>query len=283
MSVAVVTGASRGLGRALAQALLTRGWRVVVDARDGGALREAAEGVTGLVPVVGDVTDARHRVELVAAAGGPIDLLVNNASELGPSPMPALATYPLDHLRRVFEANAIAPLALIQLALPQLSAKATIVNVTSDAAVEPYAGWGGYGSSKAALEQLTAILAAEHPHFRIYSVDPGDMRTRMHQEAGSAEMASAGRPFSPELVTELLSVGVLFAPVTLDAGVSSLEHDEMPFPERYEVPAQCARLVNAVRGWGGRVIAVGTTVTRALETVTTPAGVALPAPAGPTS
>src|SRR5947208_6580665 len=166
MPVGIVTGASRGLGLALTKALAGRGWTVVVDARGSDALQSAAAGLDGVVPVAGDVSDAAHRQALVEAAGERIDLVVNNASLLGPSPQPPLAEYPLDEIRRVYEVNAIAPLALVQLALPRLSPNAAIVNVTSDAGVEAYDGWGGYGSSKAALEQLTAILAAEHPEPR---------------------------------------------------------------------------------------------------------------------
>jgi len=183
MNIGIVTGASRGLGLALTRELLVRGWRVVVNARDAAALSAATDGLAGVVAVPGDVTDPRHRAELVAAAGATIDLVVNSASALGPSPQPALADYPLGALRRVYEVNLFAPLALIQGALPRLSANAAILDVSSDAGVEPYAGWGGYGSSKAALDQLTAILAAEHPQLRVYSVDPGDMRTQLHQEA----------------------------------------------------------------------------------------------------
>ena len=142
---------------------------------------------------------------LVEAAGAPIDLLVNNASLLGPSPQPALADYPLPELARVYEVNLLAPLALVQLALPRLAPGAAILDVTSDAAVEPYEGWGGYGSSKAALEQLTAILAAEHPQLRVYSVDPGDMRTRMHQDAFPGEDIS-DRPPPEESVPGLLAL-----------------------------------------------------------------------------
>src|SRR5688500_6705780 len=162
MPVGIVTGASRGLGLALARALDERGWRLVVDARDARALETATEGLRDVAAVAGDVADPEHRRALVEAAGEPVDLLVNNASELGPSPQPALADYPLAELRRVYEVNVIAPLALVQLALPRLTAGAAILDVTSDAAVEPYEGWGGYGSSKAALEQLTAVLGAEH-------------------------------------------------------------------------------------------------------------------------
>ena len=203
--VGIVTGASRGLGLALVRVLAARGWRLVVDARDAAALVEATRGLPGVTPVPGDVTDPAHRRALVAAAGERIDLLVNNASLLGPSPRPALADFPLDALRRVLEVNVVAPLALVQLALPRLRAGGAIVAVTSDAGVEPYAGWGGYGSSKAALEQLTAILAAEHPTLRVYAVDPGDMRTRMHQEAFPGEDIS-DRPPPEDSVPGLLAV-----------------------------------------------------------------------------
>ena len=205
MPVGIVTGASRGLGLALTRALAERGWTVVVDARGGDALQSAAAGLNGVVPVPGDVSDAEHRRALVEAAGDRIDLVVNNASLLGPSPQPPLAEYPLDELARVYEVNVFAPLALVQLALPRLAPSAAIVDVTSDAAVEPYEGWGGYGSSKAALEQLTAILAAEHPDLRIYTVDPGDMRTQMQQDAFPGEDIS-DRPPPEESVPGLLAL-----------------------------------------------------------------------------
>ena len=197
MPTAVITGASRGLGRALAGALAFDGWSLVIDARGPAELERAARELGRLAPVValaGDVMRSSHRRELVGAAGGRIDLLVNNASVLGPSPQPALADYPLDELGRVYRVNVLAPLALIQLALPHLTPHARILNITSDAAVEPYPGWGGYGSSKAALEQLTAVLGAEHPDRRIYSVDPGDMRTAMHQAAFPGEDISDRPP-----------------------------------------------------------------------------------------
>jgi NAD(P)-dependent dehydrogenase (short-subunit alcohol dehydrogenase family) len=205
MPIGIVTGASRGLGLALVRALAERGWRVVVDGRDAEALVEAVGEVEDVVAIPGDVTDDWHRGALVAAAGERIDLLVNNAGALGPSPQPALAAYPLAELRRVYEANVFAPLALVQAALPSLAVGAAILNVTSDAAVEPYEGWGGYGSSKAALEQLTAILAAEHPELRLYTVDPGDMRTRMHQDAFPGEDIS-DRPLPEESVPGLLAL-----------------------------------------------------------------------------
>jgi NAD(P)-dependent dehydrogenase (short-subunit alcohol dehydrogenase family) len=197
MPTAIITGASRGLGLALARALAQRGWRLVIDARERGPLEAAARELTALTEVValpGDVADDWHRAALVAAAGDDLDLLVNNASVLGPSPQPDLATYPLTQLERVYRVNVLAPLALIQRALPALHDGAKLLNITSDAAVEPYEGWGGYGSSKAALEQITRILAAERPQLRVYAVDPGDMNTRMHQEAFPGEDISDRPP-----------------------------------------------------------------------------------------
>jgi NAD(P)-dependent dehydrogenase (short-subunit alcohol dehydrogenase family) len=193
MRTAIVTGASRGLGLALAKALAERDWRLVIDARGAAAL-EAARRQVGGVAIPGDVADERHRRELVAAAGDPIDLVVNNASLLGPSPLPPLAGLGLSDFEDVLAANVVGPLGLIQLALPHMREGGRIVNVTSDAAVEPYEGWGGYGASKAALDQLTRILAAERPDLRVYSVDPGDMRTRMHQDAFPGEDISDRPP-----------------------------------------------------------------------------------------
>jgi len=193
MPVAIITGASRGLGHELARSLAADGWNLVIDGRDPAALRVAAEQLapSGHVRgIPGDVADAAHRADLVAAATelGGIDLLVNNASLLGPSPQPHLADYPLDVLADVYAVNTLAPLALVQLALPQLRERdGTIVNITSDAAVEQYEGWGGYGSSKAALEQVGNVLAAEEPIVHVYTFDPGDMRTQMHQEAFPGE------------------------------------------------------------------------------------------------
>ena len=185
MPLAVLTGASRGLGHALARALHDEGWELVLDARDGDVLRTSAP--AGAICLVGDVTDPAHRAEIVAAvaAHGHLDLLVNNASHLGPSPRPALADYPVSELRRVYEVDVIAPLTLTQELLPYLTG--SVVNISSDAAVEAYEGWGGYGSAKAALDHATAVLAKEQPDLRVYSFDPGDMRTQMQQDAFPGE------------------------------------------------------------------------------------------------
>jgi NAD(P)-dependent dehydrogenase (short-subunit alcohol dehydrogenase family) len=208
MPIAIITGASRGLGLALARALGHLGWGLVLDARGASDLERVARelgAITEVVAVPGDVTDDQHRGALVESAGEQIDLLVNNASVLGPSPQPTLSAYPLDELERVYSVNVHAPLALSQLVIPRLPDGGRIINVTSDAAVEPYQAWGGYGSSKAALEQLSAILAAEQPALRIYAVDPGDMRTQMHQEAFPGEDIS-DRPPPEESVPGLLSL-----------------------------------------------------------------------------
>ncbi len=192
MDIALITGASRGLGLALAQALADRGHGLAIDARGSEALEDARAALaqkTAVTAIAGDVADPRHREELVAAATrmGRLRVLVNNASVLGPSPQPALADYPLEVLDSVYRINVLAPLGLIQLALPALAPDGVIVSITSDAAVEGYPGWGGYGSAKAALEQLSNVLAAEHPQLRVYRADPGDMRTQMHQEAFPGE------------------------------------------------------------------------------------------------
>ena len=186
--VAIVTGASRGFGRAVTAALLDRGWAVVGDARRASELKTTARELnsTQLIALPGDVTDPSHRDALVGAAtnAGPLRLLVNNASRLGPSPQPTLSDYPARELSAVYQTNLFAPLALIQAGLPALTDNAgVIVNLTSDAGVEPYPGWGGYGSSKAALDQLSAVLAAEASTVPVYAFDPGDMRTEMHQAA----------------------------------------------------------------------------------------------------
>lgn len=185
MPHALITGGSQGFGRALLAALVDRGWTATTDARDAAALHAAVAGLPGVRAVPGDVADPAHRAALVAAAGDRLDLLVHNASTLGPSPLPPLAEIPLDALRHVYEIDVVAPLALTQLALPALARAAapTVVTLSSDAAVEAYPGWGGYGSAKAALDQIAAVLAAERPDLRVYAVDPGDMRTAMHQAA----------------------------------------------------------------------------------------------------
>jgi NAD(P)-dependent dehydrogenase (short-subunit alcohol dehydrogenase family) len=221
MRTAIVTGASRGLGLALGRALAEREWRLIIDARGAAGLDAAREelaaaardsareaSVAAASPVIavpGDIADEAHRRELVAAAGERIDLVVNNASLLGPSPLPPVAELAPSDLEEILRANVIGPLGLIRLALPHMREGGRIVNVTSDAAVEPYEGWAGYGSSKAALEQLTRILAAERPDLRVYAVDPGDMRTRMHQDAFPGEDIS-DRPPPDESVPGLLAL-----------------------------------------------------------------------------
>ena len=207
MPVAVITGASRGLGAALAHALDARGWDLVVDARDADALA-AAVGSSTAHAVPGDVTDPAHRQALADAAArlGGADLLVNNASTLGASPMPRLADLTHDVLDDVLLTNVVAPHALTRVLLPQLVARrGTVLNITSDASVEPYEGWGAYGASKAALDHLTRILAAEQPDLRVYAVDPGDMRTSMHQDAFPGEDIS-DRPEPATVVPHLLAL-----------------------------------------------------------------------------
>jgi len=218
MSTALVTGASRGLGRALAAGLAREGFDLIIDARDAvaldaaaGALRAAGPaaqrpGSTVVTAVPGDITDPAHRAALLAAAAaaGRLDLLVNNAGTLGASPLPALADYPPDELRAAFEANVIAPIALTQLVLPLLRASGgAVLNITSDAAVEAYTGWGGYGAAKAALEQASNVLAAEEPTLRVWWADPGDLRTDMHQLAFPGEDIS-DRPEPASVVPAFL-------------------------------------------------------------------------------
>lgn len=217
MANALITGASRGLGLALARQLSADGWGLVIDARSRKALDEARaellernsgqSGPLNLVAVPGSVTSESHRRKLAAAARelGGLDALINNASYLGPSPQPNLLDYPLDDLLQVYATNVFAPLALTQALRSVLKPEACILNVTSDAGVEAYAGWGGYGSSKAALEHLSAILAEENPGWRIYWVDPGDMRTQMQQEAFPNEDIS-DRPLPEESVPGLVAL-----------------------------------------------------------------------------
>ena len=216
---AVITGASRGLGQALARGLAAEGWSLVIDARDASALRHAALCLptgTAVTALPGDITDPGHRAALRRAAddlGGP-DLLINNAGTLGASPLPAIADYPVDELRAAFEVNVLAPIALTQLLLPGLRRRGgAVLNVTSDAAVEAYAGWGGYGAAKAALEQASNVLAAEESVVRVWWVDPGDLRTRMHQEAFPGEdisdrpLPDAVIPAFGRLISERLPSG----------------------------------------------------------------------------
>jgi NAD(P)-dependent dehydrogenase (short-subunit alcohol dehydrogenase family) len=237
MSVAIVTGASRGLGEALATGLAGAGWSLVVDGRDpvtldaaADRIRAAAKDGARVAAVVGDITDDDHRHHLTEAASdlGGLDLVINNAGTLGTSPLPSLADYPLDDLRIAFEVNVVAPLGLLQHALPLLldAPRPRVINVTSDAAVEAYEGWGGYGAGKAALEHLGAVLAAEFPGVTVWSVDPGDLRTAMHQAAfpgedisdrpepstvvpGFLQLVDSDRPSGRWRAAELLSTGAV--------------------------------------------------------------------------
>jgi NAD(P)-dependent dehydrogenase (short-subunit alcohol dehydrogenase family) len=211
MPVAIITGASRGLGRALGRALAERGWDLVLDARGAGPLEETAVALTAydvrVQAVPGDVTDARHRAELVAAARklGGADLLVNNAGILGVEPLVPLARHPLDGFRAALETNVVAPLALVQEALPLLrrAEDGAVLNVSSDAAVEAYRTWGGYGATKAALDLLSAVLAVEEPELRVWWADPGGMRTGMLAAAEPGEDLT-GTPAPDEIAPLLL-------------------------------------------------------------------------------
>jgi NAD(P)-dependent dehydrogenase (short-subunit alcohol dehydrogenase family) len=215
MKNALITGASRGLGLALARKLVEDGWGLVIDARGKRELEQVRTELSSkqsppsrapnIIAIPGDVTTEAHRKKLAAAAieMGGLDAVINNASFLGPSPQPNLLEYPIEILEKVYQTNIIAPLALVQTLRPMLRPDACILNVTSDAGVEAYAGWGGYGSSKAALEHLSAILAQENPSLRIYWVDPGDMRTQMQQEAFPGEDIS-DRAMPEESVPGLL-------------------------------------------------------------------------------
>jgi NAD(P)-dependent dehydrogenase (short-subunit alcohol dehydrogenase family) len=231
--IAVITGASRGLGRALAAGLAREGYALIIDARDAGRLQAAARDLQAIggqvTAVAGDVTDPAHRAALLAAAqaAGGANLLVNNAGTLGASPLPALADYPADELRAAFEANVIAPVALTQLLLPLLRERGgAVLNITSDAAVEPYAGWGGYGAAKAALEQASNVLAAEEPVLRVWWADPGDLRTDMHQRAFPGEDISdrpepgSVVPAFTRLITQRLPSGRYRAAHLMPAGHS---------------------------------------------------------------
>lgn len=207
---ALITGASRGLGLALARVLAQREWNLIIDARGEKALEAARKELVewgSVTAVSGDITSPAHRQALAVAARafGGLDVVINNASILGPSPQPALLDYPLDMLEQVYRANVFAPLGLLQAVRHTLKPGAKIINVSSDAAVNAYEGWGGYGSAKAALEHLTAIFAAENPVYRVYWVDPGDMRTQMHQEAFPGEDIS-DRPLPEASVPGFLAL-----------------------------------------------------------------------------
>jgi NAD(P)-dependent dehydrogenase (short-subunit alcohol dehydrogenase family) len=210
--VAVITGASRGLGAALAEGLAREGWHLVVDARTATELDAAAAALARLTTVTalaGDVVDDDHRAGLAAAAErlGGAALLVNNASTLGGSPPPRLAGFPLPALLDTFEVNVLAPIALTQLVLPQLRRvpAGAVLNISSDAAVEAYEGWGGYGAAKASLDHAGAVLAVEEPDLRVWSVDPGDLRTRLQQEAFPGTDIT-DRPLPATVVPHLLGL-----------------------------------------------------------------------------
>ena len=189
---ALITGASKGLGLAIARALAKRGWNLIITAREKAklqAVRNDLAQITHVAAIAGDVIDPAHREHLAVLARGHsgLDALINNAGALGPSPQPNLLDYPLDVMEHVLRTNVIAPLGVIQALRSDLKPGARVINVTSDAGVNAYAGWGGYGASKAALEHLSAILSAENPELKLYWVDPGDMRTDMHQAAYPGE------------------------------------------------------------------------------------------------
>ena len=212
MPVALITGASRGFGRAVAESLAREGWNLTLDGRDAAALESAAAGLRAAVPdvtveaVAGDVTDPDHRIALGEAARklGRLDLLINNASTLGVSPLVPLVEFPIAKMPDVFRTNIAAPLLVLQEVLPLLQdVNGTVINISSDAAVEAYEGWGLYGASKAALDHLTRVLAVENPGLRFYSFDPGDMRTQMHQDAYFGEDIS-DRPLPESVAPALL-------------------------------------------------------------------------------
>ncbi len=236
--IAVVTGASRGLGHALAGALASAGYRLIIDARDGQALAAAAAALRSrhdlpagaVLALPGDIADAAHRAELAAAsaAAGGASLLVNNAGTLGASPLPALADYPVGALRAALEVNVVAPVALTQLLLPGLREHGgAVLTITSDAAVEAYAGWGGYGAAKAALEQACHVLAAEEPAVRVWRVDPGDLRTQMHQQAfpgadiSDRPLPGSVMPAFTRLISERMPSGRYRAADLMPAGAAA--------------------------------------------------------------
>jgi NAD(P)-dependent dehydrogenase (short-subunit alcohol dehydrogenase family) len=208
--IALISGASRGLGLALARTLARAGWTLILDARGAAALEAVQNELkpqTQVIAIPGDVADAAHRQQIADAARslGGLDVVINNASILGPSPQPPLLEYPLDVLEQVYRVNVIAPLAVLQAVRDQLKPGARIINITSDAGIEPYAGWGGYGSSKAALEHLSAIFANENPALKVYWVDPGDMQTQMQQEAYPGDDIS-GLPLPDASVPGLIAL-----------------------------------------------------------------------------
>ncbi|MGP9021600.1 SDR family NAD(P)-dependent oxidoreductase [Streptomyces sp. BR1] len=229
MPVAIITGASKGLGRALARALAARGWDLVLDARTASVLKESADGLDAhgskVVPLAGDVTDAAHRRALVAAAEelGGLDLLVHNASALGAEPLVPLQKQPLDGFRAALETNVVAALGLVQesLELLRASSAGAVIAVSSDAAAEAYETWGGYGASKAALDQLAAVLAVEEPGLRVWAVDPGDMATDLYRAAVPGD--EDGRPEPASVVPGFLRL-----------------LDERPASGRYTAPALVA-------------------------------------------
>ncbi len=248
MKTALITGASRGLGLALARELAAQGWGLILDARGEQALNDVQRelGTTNIITIAGDVTQPQHRQQLAKAAAdlGGLDAVINNASVLGPSPQPNLLDYPLDELEAVYKTNVIAPLAIIQAVKNNLHPNARIINISSDAGIEPYAGWGGYGSSKAALEQISAILAAENPQLRVYWVDPGDMRTEMHQAAFPNEDIS-DRPL-PDV-----SVPGLVALLTQDFPVGRYRAKTVLEPKTESPPIHWLNLVLQVQDFEG--------------------------------
>ena len=226
---ALITGASRGLGLALAHALAARGWHLVLTARGAEALEAARAELartTQVVAIAGDVADAAHRQALAAALPGRLDALVNNASTLGASPQPPALDLAPALFADILNTNVVAPLALVQALAPRLASDARILNLSSDAARGAYAGWAGYGASKAALDQLSNVLGAEHPGWRVYAVDPGDMRTQMHQEAFPGEDIS-DRPLPEASVPGLLAL--------LDGQLPSGRYEARALPTLQEV------------------------------------------------